>query len=83
MGLKTNNSPIDTWLSKMEAAIKNIASLAVVGNLVVNQLIEHEVTTTITTKAASMKEPKWTTMVAKNMRQVVSQVVETLADTPK
>jgi len=56
----------------MEAAIKNIASLAVVGNLVVNQLIEHEVTMTITTKAASMKEPKWTTMVAKNMRQVVS-----------
>jgi len=77
MGLKTNNSPVDTWLSKMEAAIKNIASLAVVDNLAVNQLIEHQMTTTVTAKVACMKEPKWTTMVAKNISQVVSQVVET------
>jgi hypothetical protein len=42
MGLKTNNSPIDARLSKMEAAIKNIASLVAVGNLAINQLIERE-----------------------------------------
>jgi hypothetical protein len=36
MGLKTNNSPIDARLSKMEAAIKNIASLAATGNIAVN-----------------------------------------------
>ncbi len=34
-------------------------------------------------KAASMEEPKWTTMMAKNVRQVVNQVVETLVDAPK
>jgi hypothetical protein len=42
----------------MEATIKNITSLAVVGNLGVNQLMEREVVTTITTKAVSTKEPK-------------------------
>jgi hypothetical protein len=36
MGLKTNNSLVDVRLSKMEAAIENIASLATVGNLAVN-----------------------------------------------
>jgi hypothetical protein len=36
MGLKTNNSHVEVWLSKMEVAIENIASLMVVGNLVVN-----------------------------------------------
>ncbi len=36
MGLKTNNSLVNARLSKMEVAIKNIASLAVVGNLAVN-----------------------------------------------
>jgi hypothetical protein len=36
MGLKTDNSPIDMQLFKMEAAIENIASFAIVGNLVVN-----------------------------------------------
>jgi hypothetical protein len=36
MGLKTDNSPIDTRLSKMEVAIENIASLVAVGNLAVN-----------------------------------------------
>jgi hypothetical protein len=36
MGLKINSSPIDVWLSGMEATIENIASFAVVGNLAVN-----------------------------------------------
>jgi hypothetical protein len=35
MGFKTNSSPVDVRLSKMEAAIENIASLAIVGNLAV------------------------------------------------
>jgi hypothetical protein len=83
MGLKTNSSPIDAQLSKMEAAIKNIASLAAIGNLAVNQLMEHETVVATTTKAAFMEEPKWTTMMAKNVRQVVGQAVETLADAPK
>jgi hypothetical protein len=30
-----------------------------------------------------MEEPKWTMVMAKNVRQVVNQVVETLADAPK
>jgi len=83
MGLKTDNSPIDTRLSKMEAAIENIASLTTVSNLAVNQLIKREATTTATTKAMSTKEPKWTTVMAKNVRQVVSRAVKTLADAPK
>ncbi len=36
MGFKIDNSPIDTRLCKMEAAIKNITSFAAIGNLVVN-----------------------------------------------
>jgi hypothetical protein len=28
MGLKIDSSPIDTWLSKMEAAIENIVCLS-------------------------------------------------------
>jgi hypothetical protein len=36
MGLKTNSPLIDARLSKMEATIENIASLATVGNLAVN-----------------------------------------------
>jgi hypothetical protein len=36
-----------------------------------------------TTKAAFMEEPMWTTMMAKNVRQVVSRAVETLANVPK
>jgi hypothetical protein len=36
MGLKINNSLVDTQLSKMEATIENIASLVAVGNLAVN-----------------------------------------------
>ncbi|CAM6069356.1 unnamed protein product [Sphagnum tenellum] len=67
MGLKIDNSHVDVWRSKMEAAIENIASLAVVGNPVVNQLMEREAAVTITTKATSIEEPKWTTMMAKNV----------------
>jgi hypothetical protein len=72
MGLKTDNSPIATQLFKMEAAIKNIASLTTASNLAVNQLIEHEAAATATTKATSTEEPKWTMVMAKNVRQVVS-----------
>ncbi len=36
MGLKTDSSPIDARLSRMEAAIENIVSLTATGNLVVN-----------------------------------------------
>ncbi len=68
MGLKTDSSPIDMWLSKMKAAIENIAFLAPVGNLVINQLMEREAVVVVTAKATSMKEPKWTMVMAKNMR---------------
>ncbi len=37
----------------------------------------------IITKATFAKEPKLTTVMAKNMRQVVSYVVETLTNVPK
>ncbi len=50
MGLKTNSSPLDVWLSKMEAAIENIASLAIAGNLAVNQLMQRE--------AAGLSQPR-------------------------
>jgi outer membrane receptor for ferrienterochelin and colicin len=83
MGLKTNDSPVDTWLFNMEAAIENIVSFAVVGNLAINQLMEHEAATTVTAKVASSKEPKWTIMMAKNVHQVVNRGVETLVDVPK
>ncbi len=72
MGLKTDSSPIDTRLSKMEAAIENIASFTTANNLAVNQLIEREAIATVTTKVTSVEEPKWTTVMAKNVRQVVS-----------
>jgi hypothetical protein len=36
MGLKTNNSRVDAWLSKMEATIENIVSLVAIDNLAVN-----------------------------------------------
>jgi hypothetical protein len=83
MGLKTDSSPIDTRLSKMEAAIENIASLTTVSNLAINQLIEREMIATATTKATFAEEPKWTMVMAKNVRQVVNRIVETLADAPK
>ncbi|CAK9873192.1 unnamed protein product [Sphagnum jensenii] len=83
MGLKIDSSPIDTQLSKMEAVIENIAFLTTANNLAVNQLIEREATATVTTKATSAEEPKWTTVMAKNVHQVVSRAMETLTDTPK
>jgi len=83
MGLKIDSSPIDTRLSKMEAAIENIASLTTASNLAVNELIEREATVIVTTKVTSVEEPKWTTVMAKNVCQVVNQAVETLADAPK
>jgi len=49
LGLKTDNSPIDVRLSKMEAAIENIVFLAVVSNLAINQLMEREAAMAITT----------------------------------
>jgi hypothetical protein len=52
----------------MEGAIKNIASLVVVGNLTINQLMECEATLAVTAKATSTEEPKWTMVMAKNMR---------------
>jgi hypothetical protein len=52
----------------MKAAIENIAFLAPVGNLVINQLMEREAVVVVTAKATSMKEPKWTMVMAKNMR---------------
>jgi hypothetical protein len=52
----------------MEAAIKNITSLMATNNLMVNQLMEHEAAATVIAKVTSMEEPKWTTMMAKNMR---------------
>ncbi len=67
----------------MEVAIENITSLAATGNLAVNQLIERKAATTITAKVAFTEEPKWTTMMAKNVPQVVSRTVETLANTHK
>jgi hypothetical protein len=83
MGLKTDRSPIDARLSKMEVAIENIASLAAASNLTINQLMEHKATTTIIAKAASLEEPKWTIVMAKNVREVVNWVVETLVNVPK
>jgi hypothetical protein len=67
----------------MEAAIENIVSLAATGNLVVNQMMEHEAITVVLAKAASVEEPKWTMVIAKNVHQMVSRVVETLGDVPK
>jgi hypothetical protein len=83
MGLNTDSSLVDTQLSKMEAMIENIASLAAVGNLMINQLMECEVVVAITTKVAFAKEPKLTMVMAKNVHQVVSRAMETLANTSK
>ncbi len=57
MGFKTNNPLVDVRLSKTKATIKNIASLTAVGNLAVNQLMEHKATAVVTTKVAFAKEP--------------------------
>jgi hypothetical protein len=45
--------------------------------------MEREAAVIVTAKAASMKEPKWTTVMAKNMRYVINRAMETLANTPK
>jgi hypothetical protein len=45
--------------------------------------MEREAVVAITTKATFTEEPKWTTVMAKNVRQVVNQAVETLANVPK
>jgi hypothetical protein len=68
MGFKIDNSPVDARLFKMEATIENIASLVTVGNLAINQLMERKVAATIIAKATSMEDPKWTMVIAKNMR---------------
>jgi hypothetical protein len=39
--------------------------------------MERKAATAVITKAASTEEPKWTTMMAKNVRQVVNQAMET------
>jgi hypothetical protein len=83
MGLKTDSSHVDMQLSKMEAAIENIASLIAAGNPAVNQLMERKVAVAVIAKDMFTEEPKWTTMMAKNLRQMVSRAVETLADVPK
>jgi hypothetical protein len=83
MGFKIDSSHVDAQLSKMEATIENIVSFTGVGNLAVNQLMEREAAIALTTNAAFAKEPKWTTVMAKNVRQVVSQAMETLTNTSK
>jgi hypothetical protein len=83
MGLKIDNPPIDARLSKMEAVIENIASFTTASNLAVNQLMKRETVMAIIAKAVSTEEAKWTMVMAKNVRQVVNQAVESLADTPK
>jgi hypothetical protein len=45
--------------------------------------MEHEAATAVIAKAVFEKEPKWTTVMAKNVRQVVNRVVETMANKPK
>ncbi len=45
--------------------------------------MEREAAMAFTTKAAIMDEPKRTTVMAKNVHQVVSRVVETLANVLK
>jgi hypothetical protein len=67
----------------MEAAIENIVSFAIASNFTVNQLMEHEVTAVAIIKARSLEEPKWTIVMARNVRQVVNRPVKTLADAPK
>ncbi|CAM6026389.1 unnamed protein product [Sphagnum balticum] len=45
--------------------------------------MECEATTVVTAKVAFAEEPKWTTVMAKNVHQMVSWAMETLADAPK
>jgi molybdopterin-biosynthesis enzyme MoeA-like protein len=83
MGLKTDSSPIDMQLSKMEATIENIMSFMAASNLADTQLIKCEAIATVTTKATFAKEPKWTMVMPKNVHQVVSRAVETMVNAPK
>jgi hypothetical protein len=45
--------------------------------------MERNATMAITTKVLFTKEPKRTTVMAKNVRQVVNKAMETLANAPK
>ncbi len=45
--------------------------------------MECEAVATLIANVTFAEEPKWTTVMAKNVHQVVSRVVETLSDTPK
>jgi hypothetical protein len=45
--------------------------------------MEREAIVAIIAKAVSTEEAKWTTVMAKNVRHVVNQAMETLANTPK
>jgi hypothetical protein len=83
MGLETDSSLADVRLSKMEAAIENIMSFVIASNLAVNQLMECKAAVVVTAKAAFAEEPKWTTVIAKNVHQVVRRAMETLANVPK
>jgi hypothetical protein len=83
MGLKSDSSFVDMRLSKMQATIENIVFFTAIGNLAVNQLMERKVAMALTTNVASTKEPQWITFMAKDMCQVLNQVVETLVDAPK
>jgi hypothetical protein len=56
----------------MEATIENITSFVAIGNLEVNQLMEHETAMVVTAKVAFAEEAKWTTVIVKNVRQVVN-----------
>jgi hypothetical protein len=67
----------------MEVAIQNVTFLAAISNLAINQLMEWEAVATFTANVAFVEEPKWTTMMVKNMHQVVNQAVETLANASK
>ncbi len=52
----------------MEVTIENIAFFVVVSNLANNQLMECKATTALTANVALAKKPKWTTVMAKNVR---------------
>jgi predicted deacetylase len=83
MGLKTDRSLVDAQLSEMEATIENIAFFTVISNLAINQLMECEAATTIIIKVVLTEEPKWTIMMAKNVRQMVNRAMKTLVDVLK
>jgi hypothetical protein len=45
--------------------------------------MECEAAAIVTAKAASMEEPTWTTVIAKNVRHMVNWAVEIVANAPK